>query len=138
MGKYVSLNKDTLMAQLYWRQCNNNTRYINISPGVWCCLLLISVRLLQSDGTWVLWLLLALLLLLALVLLWWFWPLCCTVVSLQTRYLCVYLQFRPCGSTSYSYVVLLFIEEASKFKFFELVLQFSQGSCHNTAIFLSM
>nr|XP_046231164.1 ANTXR cell adhesion molecule 2b isoform X2 [Scatophagus argus] len=33
-----------------------------------------------SDGTWVLWLLLALLLLLALVLLWWFWPLCCTVV----------------------------------------------------------
>uniref|UniRef100_A0A4W6BIV1 Anthrax toxin receptor n=1 Tax=Lates calcarifer TaxID=8187 RepID=A0A4W6BIV1_LATCA len=35
-----------------------------------------------SDGTWVLWLLLALLLLLALVLLWWFWPLCCTVVSL--------------------------------------------------------
>lgn len=68
------------MAQLYWRQCNNNTRYINISPGVWCCLLLISVCLLQSDGTWVLWLLLALLLLLALVLLWWFWPLCCTVV----------------------------------------------------------
>ncbi|XP_029940358.1 anthrax toxin receptor 2-like [Salarias fasciatus] len=33
-----------------------------------------------SDGTWVLWLLLALLLLLALALLWWFWPLCCTVV----------------------------------------------------------
>ncbi|XP_028273478.1 anthrax toxin receptor 2-like isoform X2 [Parambassis ranga] len=33
-----------------------------------------------SDGTWVLWLLLALLLLLALGLLWWFWPLCCTVV----------------------------------------------------------
>ncbi|KAI3361962.1 hypothetical protein L3Q82_012317, partial [Scortum barcoo] len=33
-----------------------------------------------SDGTWVLWLLLALLLLLALVLFWWFWPLCCTVV----------------------------------------------------------
>ncbi|XP_044030051.1 ANTXR cell adhesion molecule 2b isoform X1 [Siniperca chuatsi] len=33
-----------------------------------------------SDGTWVLWLLLALLLLLALVLIWWFWPLCCTVV----------------------------------------------------------
>ncbi|XP_019115726.2 anthrax toxin receptor 2 [Larimichthys crocea] len=33
-----------------------------------------------SDGTWVLWLLLALLLLVALVLLWWFWPLCCTVV----------------------------------------------------------
>ncbi|CAJ1071232.1 ANTXR cell adhesion molecule 2b [Xyrichtys novacula] len=33
-----------------------------------------------SDGTWVLWLLLALLLLLVLVLLWWFWPLCCTVV----------------------------------------------------------
>uniref|UniRef100_A0A665TUY9 Anthrax toxin receptor 2-like n=1 Tax=Echeneis naucrates TaxID=173247 RepID=A0A665TUY9_ECHNA len=32
-----------------------------------------------SDGTWVLWLLLALLLLLALALLWWFWPLCCTV-----------------------------------------------------------
>uniref|UniRef100_A0A8D3DHD0 VWFA domain-containing protein n=1 Tax=Scophthalmus maximus TaxID=52904 RepID=A0A8D3DHD0_SCOMX len=35
---------------------------------------------LQSDGTWVLWLLLALLLLLVLALLWWFWPLCCTVV----------------------------------------------------------
>ncbi|XP_034458333.1 anthrax toxin receptor 2-like isoform X2 [Hippoglossus hippoglossus] len=33
-----------------------------------------------SDGTWVLWLLLALLLLLALGLFWWFWPLCCTVV----------------------------------------------------------
>ncbi|XP_020492559.2 ANTXR cell adhesion molecule 2b [Labrus bergylta] len=33
-----------------------------------------------SDGTWVLWLLLALLLLLVLTLLWWFWPLCCTVV----------------------------------------------------------
>ncbi|AWP15050.1 putative anthrax toxin receptor 2-like [Scophthalmus maximus] len=33
-----------------------------------------------SDGTWVLWLLLALLLLLVLALLWWFWPLCCTVV----------------------------------------------------------
>ncbi|XP_031154041.1 ANTXR cell adhesion molecule 2b isoform X1 [Sander lucioperca] len=33
-----------------------------------------------SDGTWVLWLLLALLLLLALALFWWFWPLCCTVV----------------------------------------------------------
>ncbi|XP_061590351.1 anthrax toxin receptor 2-like [Cololabis saira] len=33
-----------------------------------------------SDGTWVLWLLLALLLLLVLGLLWWFWPLCCTVV----------------------------------------------------------
>lgn len=33
-----------------------------------------------SDGTWVLWLLLALLLLLALAVLWWFWPLCCTVV----------------------------------------------------------
>uniref|UniRef100_A0A1A8GR48 Anthrax toxin receptor n=1 Tax=Nothobranchius korthausae TaxID=1143690 RepID=A0A1A8GR48_9TELE len=33
-----------------------------------------------SDGTWVLWLLLALLLLLILALLWWFWPLCCTVV----------------------------------------------------------
>ncbi|XP_037835349.1 anthrax toxin receptor 2 isoform X2 [Kryptolebias marmoratus] len=33
-----------------------------------------------SDGTWVLWLLLALLLLLALAFLWWFWPLCCTVV----------------------------------------------------------
>lgn len=33
-----------------------------------------------SDGTWVLWLLLALLLLLALVLFWWFWPLCCTVI----------------------------------------------------------
>uniref|UniRef100_A0A3Q3LH89 Anthrax toxin receptor 2-like n=1 Tax=Mastacembelus armatus TaxID=205130 RepID=A0A3Q3LH89_9TELE len=33
-----------------------------------------------SDGTWVLWLLLALLLVLALALLWWFWPLCCTVV----------------------------------------------------------
>ncbi|XP_069018744.1 anthrax toxin receptor 2-like isoform X1 [Embiotoca jacksoni] len=33
-----------------------------------------------SDGTWVLWLLLALLLLLGLALLWWFWPLCCTVV----------------------------------------------------------
>uniref|UniRef100_A0A8C9XA62 ANTXR cell adhesion molecule 2b n=1 Tax=Sander lucioperca TaxID=283035 RepID=A0A8C9XA62_SANLU len=32
-----------------------------------------------SDGTWVLWLLLALLLLLALALFWWFWPLCCTV-----------------------------------------------------------
>uniref|UniRef100_A0A665TL78 Anthrax toxin receptor 2-like n=1 Tax=Echeneis naucrates TaxID=173247 RepID=A0A665TL78_ECHNA len=38
------------------------------------------LRSLQSDGTWVLWLLLALLLLLALALLWWFWPLCCTVV----------------------------------------------------------
>uniref|UniRef100_A0A3B4FXH0 Anthrax toxin receptor 2-like n=1 Tax=Pundamilia nyererei TaxID=303518 RepID=A0A3B4FXH0_9CICH len=34
-----------------------------------------------SDGTWVLWFLLALLLLLGLGLLWWFWPLCCTVVS---------------------------------------------------------
>ncbi|XP_028318576.1 anthrax toxin receptor 2-like [Gouania willdenowi] len=33
-----------------------------------------------SDGTWVLWVLLALLLILVLVLLWWFWPLCCTVV----------------------------------------------------------
>ncbi|XP_023263024.1 anthrax toxin receptor 2-like [Seriola lalandi dorsalis] len=33
-----------------------------------------------SNGTWVLWLLLALLLSLALGLLWWFWPLCCTVV----------------------------------------------------------
>ncbi|XP_061655638.1 anthrax toxin receptor 2-like isoform X2 [Phyllopteryx taeniolatus] len=33
-----------------------------------------------SDGSWVLWLLLALLLLLILGLLWWFWPLCCTVV----------------------------------------------------------
>ncbi|KAM4634536.1 ANTXR cell adhesion molecule 2b isoform 2-T2 [Polymixia lowei] len=33
-----------------------------------------------SDGTWVLWLLLALLLLLVLGLVWWFWPLCCTVV----------------------------------------------------------
>uniref|UniRef100_H3D6R7 Anthrax toxin receptor n=1 Tax=Tetraodon nigroviridis TaxID=99883 RepID=H3D6R7_TETNG len=33
-----------------------------------------------SDGSWVLWLLLALLLLLVLVLLWWFWPLCCTLV----------------------------------------------------------
>ncbi|XP_049908534.1 anthrax toxin receptor 2-like [Epinephelus moara] len=33
-----------------------------------------------SDGTWVLWLLLALLLLVALALFWWFWPLCCTVV----------------------------------------------------------
>ncbi|XP_005729307.1 anthrax toxin receptor 2-like isoform X1 [Pundamilia nyererei] len=33
-----------------------------------------------SDGTWVLWFLLALLLLLGLGLLWWFWPLCCTVV----------------------------------------------------------
>lgn len=33
-----------------------------------------------SDGTWVLWLLLALLLLVALALCWWFWPLCCTVV----------------------------------------------------------
>uniref|UniRef100_A0A3Q2FWX1 Anthrax toxin receptor n=1 Tax=Cyprinodon variegatus TaxID=28743 RepID=A0A3Q2FWX1_CYPVA len=32
-----------------------------------------------SDGTWVLWLLLALLLLVALGLFWWFWPLCCTV-----------------------------------------------------------
>uniref|UniRef100_A0A3B4XQL4 ANTXR cell adhesion molecule 2b n=1 Tax=Seriola lalandi dorsalis TaxID=1841481 RepID=A0A3B4XQL4_SERLL len=32
-----------------------------------------------SNGTWVLWLLLALLLSLALGLLWWFWPLCCTV-----------------------------------------------------------
>uniref|UniRef100_A0A8C4EW42 Anthrax toxin receptor n=1 Tax=Dicentrarchus labrax TaxID=13489 RepID=A0A8C4EW42_DICLA len=39
-----------------------------------------------SDGTWVLWLLLALLLLLALALLWWFWPLCCTVVSLKSMY----------------------------------------------------
>uniref|UniRef100_A0A671WJF1 ANTXR cell adhesion molecule 2b n=1 Tax=Sparus aurata TaxID=8175 RepID=A0A671WJF1_SPAAU len=39
-----------------------------------------------SNGTWVLWLLLALLLLLALVLLWWFWPLCCTVVSLRSIY----------------------------------------------------
>ncbi|XP_040012543.1 anthrax toxin receptor 2-like isoform X2 [Xiphias gladius] len=33
-----------------------------------------------SDGTWVLWLVLALLLSLALGMLWWFWPLCCTVV----------------------------------------------------------
>ncbi|KAK2818973.1 hypothetical protein Q5P01_024534 [Channa striata] len=33
-----------------------------------------------SDGTWVLWLVLALVLLLVLALLWWFWPLCCTVV----------------------------------------------------------
>uniref|UniRef100_A0A3Q3XAN0 Anthrax toxin receptor n=1 Tax=Mola mola TaxID=94237 RepID=A0A3Q3XAN0_MOLML len=39
-----------------------------------------------SDGSWVLWLLLALLLLLVLVLLWWFWPLCCTVVSLKSRF----------------------------------------------------
>uniref|UniRef100_A0A3P9NFR0 ANTXR cell adhesion molecule 2b n=1 Tax=Poecilia reticulata TaxID=8081 RepID=A0A3P9NFR0_POERE len=38
------------------------------------------VPCLQSDGIWVLWLLLALLLLLALGLFWWFWPLCCTVV----------------------------------------------------------
>uniref|UniRef100_A0A671WJF6 ANTXR cell adhesion molecule 2b n=1 Tax=Sparus aurata TaxID=8175 RepID=A0A671WJF6_SPAAU len=44
------------------------------------------VCIFQSDGTWVLWLLLALLLLLALVLLWWFWPLCCTVVSLRSIY----------------------------------------------------
>uniref|UniRef100_A0A8C9XFI2 ANTXR cell adhesion molecule 2b n=1 Tax=Sander lucioperca TaxID=283035 RepID=A0A8C9XFI2_SANLU len=43
------------------------------------------------DGTWVLWLLLALLLLLALALFWWFWPLCCTVVSLQS----MHFQFRP-------------------------------------------
>uniref|UniRef100_A0A3Q3L4D4 Anthrax toxin receptor n=1 Tax=Mastacembelus armatus TaxID=205130 RepID=A0A3Q3L4D4_9TELE len=43
-----------------------------------------------SDGTWVLWLLLALLLVLALALLWWFWPLCCTVVRVS-------LKFRPSG-----------------------------------------
>uniref|UniRef100_A0A7N8YDI2 Anthrax toxin receptor 2-like n=1 Tax=Mastacembelus armatus TaxID=205130 RepID=A0A7N8YDI2_9TELE len=48
----------------------------------------LTVCCLQSDGTWVLWLLLALLLVLALALLWWFWPLCCTVVRVS-------LKFRP-------------------------------------------
>uniref|UniRef100_A0A8C9XGB2 ANTXR cell adhesion molecule 2b n=1 Tax=Sander lucioperca TaxID=283035 RepID=A0A8C9XGB2_SANLU len=51
-----------------------------------------------SDGTWVLWLLLALLLLLALALFWWFWPLCCTVVSLQS----MHFQFRPLRSTNHN------------------------------------
>uniref|UniRef100_I3J8C6 ANTXR cell adhesion molecule 2b n=1 Tax=Oreochromis niloticus TaxID=8128 RepID=I3J8C6_ORENI len=41
-----------------------------------------------SDGTWVLWFLLALLLLLGLGLLWWFWPLCCTVVSFVHVHFC--------------------------------------------------
>uniref|UniRef100_A0A3B4FYB4 Anthrax toxin receptor 2-like n=1 Tax=Pundamilia nyererei TaxID=303518 RepID=A0A3B4FYB4_9CICH len=69
-------------------------------PPVWACsvhlcLLFLSVEkptvvrdgyllcpaVLCSDGTWVLWFLLALLLLLGLGLLWWFWPLCCTVVK---------------------------------------------------------
>uniref|UniRef100_A0A3B4FXM9 Anthrax toxin receptor 2-like n=1 Tax=Pundamilia nyererei TaxID=303518 RepID=A0A3B4FXM9_9CICH len=44
---------------------------------------LCSLTINQSDGTWVLWFLLALLLLLGLGLLWWFWPLCCTVVSFE-------------------------------------------------------
>lgn len=74
------------------------------------------VCLLQSDGTWVLWLVLALLLSLALGMLWWFWPLCCTVVGLCMSMYTSNLSH--CGSLKHNSLLLLYKEVAHKFKYF--------------------
>uniref|UniRef100_A0A8C7Y933 ANTXR cell adhesion molecule 2b n=1 Tax=Oryzias sinensis TaxID=183150 RepID=A0A8C7Y933_9TELE len=58
------------------QSCSNS---FVIEPSSVCVNGECGAAVLQSDATWVLWMVLALLLVIALALMWWFWPLCCTV-----------------------------------------------------------
>uniref|UniRef100_A0A669CZI3 ANTXR cell adhesion molecule 2b n=1 Tax=Oreochromis niloticus TaxID=8128 RepID=A0A669CZI3_ORENI len=73
-----SKRMDNVLCSLTINQVTHTEKPTVVKDGYLLCP---AVRLQESDGTWVLWFLLALLLLLGLGLLWWFWPLCCTVVK---------------------------------------------------------